>query len=103
MYPVQELNRILLLPLLASSPQWSALSPTVQVFAACAVSDPPLEPTPCQPACSASWLTPCAQHAACVSWQWLDPNPKCNPNPNPDQQCAHHAAPACRGSGRAAR
>lgn len=36
MYPVQELNRILLLPLLASSPHWSALSPTVQVFAACA-------------------------------------------------------------------
>ena len=103
MYPVQELNRILLLPLLASSPQWSLLSPTVQVFAACAVSDPPLEPTPCQPACSASWLTPCAQHAACVPWQWLDPNPNPNPNPNPDQQSAHHAAPACRGSGRAAR
>ena len=39
MYPVQELNRILLLPVLASSPQWAALSPTVQVFAACAVSD----------------------------------------------------------------
>eukprot|EP00321_Phaeocystis_globosa_P002491 CAMPEP_0118846454 /NCGR_PEP_ID=MMETSP1162-20130426/92454_1 /TAXON_ID=33656 /ORGANISM="Phaeocystis Sp, Strain CCMP2710" /LENGTH=97 /DNA_ID=CAMNT_0006778631 /DNA_START=1 /DNA_END=290 /DNA_ORIENTATION=+ len=36
MYPVQELNRVLLLPLLASSPQWSALEPTVQVFAACA-------------------------------------------------------------------
>ena len=36
MYPVQELNRVLLLPMLASSPHWAAVPPTIQVFVACA-------------------------------------------------------------------
>ena len=36
MYPVQELNRVLVLPTLAASPLWAELHPTVQVFAACA-------------------------------------------------------------------
>ena len=36
MYPVQEANRLLLLPLLASSPAWASMPPTLQVFGACA-------------------------------------------------------------------
>lgn len=35
MYPVQELNRLALLPALATTAQWQVLHPTVQVFFTC--------------------------------------------------------------------
>jgi len=36
MYPMQELNRLLILPALSSLPMWQALSPAPQLWIVCA-------------------------------------------------------------------